>query len=202
MPSQSPRKRAFIIYGRGGYPAEAWQPWLKRELTRRGYQVALPTMPNADHPDMLEWLHLIAKLVGEPDRETVLVGHSLGCQAVLRYLEVVGAMGKAVRATVIIAGSLPPELSIAEARKKVGADDALLPWFTLGVDTRKVKAAAGRCTVILSEDDPYIPVKKAVATFRKQLNPTIIMKSGHGHFNEDDDITELPEALAAIVSGQ
>jgi predicted alpha/beta hydrolase family esterase len=202
MPKKPRCKRAFIIYGRGGYPTEAWQPWLKRELSRRGYRVTLPTMPNADHPDMLEWLHLISKLVGEPDGETVLVGHSLGGQAVLRYLEIVGAMGKAVGATVIIAGSLPPELSIAEARKKVKGDNVLLPWFTLGVEAPKVKAAAGRCTVILSEDDPYIPVRQAVAAFRKQLNPTIVMKSGQGHFNEDDGLTELPEALEAIIHGR
>ena len=28
-------KRAFIIHGWDGYPAEGWFPWLKRELEKK-----------------------------------------------------------------------------------------------------------------------------------------------------------------------
>jgi len=44
------RERAFIIHGYLGYPTEAWLPWLKAMLEKRGYQVWLPAMP---HPDRL-----------------------------------------------------------------------------------------------------------------------------------------------------
>jgi hypothetical protein len=60
-------KRAFIIHGYLGYPEEPWQPWLKVELERRGFEVALPKMPRADHPTISEWIGFIAKLVGQPD---------------------------------------------------------------------------------------------------------------------------------------
>jgi predicted alpha/beta hydrolase family esterase len=193
-------KRAFIIHGYMSFPGEAWLPWLKRELVKRGYRVALPAMPNPDRPNRLAWIRFIAKLVGEPDGETVMVGHSLGCQAVIRYLETLGAAGKAVGKTVLVAGSFPPNLSLAEAKAKAGDNPALLPWFTVPVDARKVKRAAGRCTLILSEDDPYIPVKKARATVRAKLNPTIIIEQGKGHFNEDDKITRLPSALKAVLA--
>jgi predicted alpha/beta hydrolase family esterase len=193
-------KRAFIIHGYMSFPGEAWLPWLKRELVKRGYRVKLPAMPTPNRPSRLGWIRFIAKLVGEPDSETVMIGHSLGCQAVIRYLETLGAAGKGVGKTVLVAGNFPPNLSLAEAKAKTGGNAALLPWFTVPVDARKVKKAAGRCTMILSEDDPYIPVKQARATLRAKLNATIIIEHGKGHFNEDDEITRLPAALKAVLA--
>jgi len=192
-------KRAFIIHGYKSYPEEAWLPWLRVELEGRGYQVALPKMPHPSRPTVAEWIGFITKLVGEPDKRTVMIGHSLGCQAVLRYLETLGAAGKSVGRTVLVAGSFPPNLSVAEAREKVGGNRALLAWFTTPVDPKKVKRAAGKCTMILSDDDPYIPVKHARATFRDKLDPKIVIEHGKGHFNEDDKITALPSALKAAL---
>jgi hypothetical protein len=72
------RERAFIIHGYLGYPAEAWLPWLKAMLEKRGYQVWLPAMPHPDRPAIPEWTDFIGKLVGEPDAKTVIIAHSLG----------------------------------------------------------------------------------------------------------------------------
>jgi hypothetical protein len=49
-------KRAFIIHGYLSFPEEAWLPWMKCELERRGYQTALPAMPNPNAPVICEWL--------------------------------------------------------------------------------------------------------------------------------------------------
>ncbi len=193
------RKRAFIIHGYQSFPEEAWLPWLKRELRKKGYQVSLPAMPRPGRPSLPVWIRFVAKLVGEPDQATVMVGHSLGCQAVLRYLETIGAAGKSVRRTVLVAGGFPGGMPLAEAKRRAHGNRALLPWFTVKVDPRKVKRAAGRCTVILSSDDPYIPVAKAQRAFRTKLAAKVILKKGGGHFNEDDAITELPAALKAAT---
>lgn len=193
-------RRAFIIHGYLSYPEEAWLPWLRNELRKRGYEVALPAMPRPARPSLPGWIKFITQLVGEPDDETVLIGHSLGCQAVIRYLETLGAAGRSVKKTVLVAGSFPPNLSLAEAKERVGEHRALLAWFTVPVDPRLVKKAAGKCTMILSDNDPYIPLRAARATFRARLNPRIIVEKGKGHFNEDDRITELPSALRAVLS--
>jgi predicted alpha/beta hydrolase family esterase len=191
--------RVFIIHGYLSHPEEAWLPWLKRELEQRGCSVSLPAMPHPDHPVISEWIDFIAALIGEPDNETLIVGHSLGCQAVLRYLESVSA-GKSVRKAILVAGTFPIQRTAEEALKTAGGDRVLLPWFSTGVDASKVKAAAGECTVILSDNDPYIDLPVAIATFRAALNPTLITVPGGGHFNEDDHWMELPEALAAITA--
>jgi predicted alpha/beta hydrolase family esterase len=194
-------RRAFIIHGYLSNPKEAWLPWLQGELEKRGYLVSLPAMPHPDRPVISEWIDFIAKLVGEPDNGTTLIGHSLGCQGVLRYLETVGAAGKSVAKTVLVAGIFPTGMSLADADMETGGDAALDPWFSHGLDPANVKKAAGNCTVILSDDDPYIPVDQAKAVFRATLNPQIIIEHGHGHFNEDDQVLELPSVLAAVIMG-
>ena len=191
--------RAFIIHGYLSYPEEAWLPWLKVELEKKGYVVALPAMPSPDAPVISEWIAFVARLVGEPDGQTVMVGHSMGCQAVIRYLETLGAAGKAVARTVLVAGGFPPGLPAAEADAKIGPK-VLRPWFTTAVDAAEVKKAAGKCTVILSADDPYIDVPRATALLRAKLDPRFVIESGKGHYNEDDKVTELPAALDAAIS--
>jgi predicted alpha/beta hydrolase family esterase len=194
------RDRAFIIHGYLGYPQEAWLPWLKSELEKRGYDVSLPAMPRPDRPSVPEWLEFITRLVGEPDKGTVMVGHSLGSQAVVRYLEFLGAADKAVGKTVLVASSFPTGLSAAEAEQAAGEDRALIPWFTIGAEPGKVRKAAGRCTVILSDDDPIVGFGEAKASFETNLEAQIIVEHGKGHLNEDSGLTELPSVLRAVVS--
>ena len=82
-------KKVYIIHGWEGYPEENWFPWLKRELESRGFEVYVPQMPNADSPRIAKWVPAIAKLVEKPDQDTYFVGHSMGCQAIARYLETI-----------------------------------------------------------------------------------------------------------------
>jgi uncharacterized protein len=192
-------ERAFIIHGYMGYPEEAWLPWLRRELEKRGYQVSLPAMPDPDRPTIKEWVDFIAALVGEPDQQTVLVGHSIGAQGVMRYLERLGAAGKSVRTTVLVASGFPSGLSTEEARKMAEGDEVLMPWLAIGVDPSLVKKAAGTCTVILSDDDPFIDIERAKASFREDLGAQLVIEHGKGHMNDDSGITELPSALLAAV---
>jgi len=193
-------ERAYIIHGYLSYPQEAWLPWLKIELEKRGYDVCLPSMPHPDRPAIPEWIDFIAKIVGEPDQNTALIGHSLGCHAVLRYLESLGAAGKSVKKTVLVASSFPIATPPKQAQEIAGDDPALLPWFTTGLDPEKVQKAAGKCTVILSDDDPFIPVEQAKASYQGNLDAKIIIEHGKGHFNEDDGLTELPSVLEAVIS--
>ncbi len=193
-------KRAFIIHGYLGYAAEAWQPWLKVELEKRGYLVALPEMPHADRPTIPEWIEFISKLVGRPDDRTVMIGHSLGGQAVLRYLESLAGNGQSVGKTILIASNFPTGMSTKAANERTGGDRTLQPWLTIAVDPEKVRKASGPCTVILSDNDPIIPLEEAKASFQANLGARIIVEHGKGHMNEDDKLTELPSALAAVLS--
>jgi predicted alpha/beta hydrolase family esterase len=122
LESDAMTRRVFILHGYQGYPEEGWFPWLKLELEKAGYEVALPRMPNPDHPVIAEWIEFIAGLVGEPDQGTTLVGHSIGGQAVVRYLERLGATGEAVGTTVLVATNFPTRPVPGSPEKRFFAD--------------------------------------------------------------------------------
>jgi predicted alpha/beta hydrolase family esterase len=83
-------------------------------------------------------------------------------------------------------------MSPEEADRRIEGDEVLKPWLTSRVDPAKVRVAAGKCTVILSDNDPYILVDEAKSSFQGNLAAKIIIEHGRGHFNEDDNITEPP----------
>ena len=114
-------KRCFIIHGWDGSPEEDWYPWLKQELEKKGFQVTVPAMPETNAPKIETWVTHLVRAVGQVDENTFLVGHSIGCQTILRYLEQL-PMGQRVGGVVLVAGWVhrlngdlsPEELIIAK----------------------------------------------------------------------------------------
>ena len=81
-------KKVYIVHGWGGSPiSEPWFNWLIEELERKRYFVDIFDMPNTDNPKIEEWVKFLEKKVKHPDKDTFFVGHSIGCQTILRYLE-------------------------------------------------------------------------------------------------------------------
>src|SRR3989338_9637261 len=81
------QKRVFIIHGWDGYPEEGIFPWLKEELQNRGFTVSNPAMPEPLNPQIGTWVSFLKKQIGTPGKDTILIGHSIGAQTILRYLE-------------------------------------------------------------------------------------------------------------------
>src|SRR3989344_4404088 len=44
-------------------------------------------MPNTDKPKINAWISHLKKIIGKPNKDTILIGHSIGCQTIMRYLE-------------------------------------------------------------------------------------------------------------------
>ena len=97
-------KRVFVVHGWGGLPSHGWYPWMKKELEARGLEVRVPEMPNTNVPTIKEWIPFLAKTVKKADKDTYFVGHSIGCQTILRYLQTID--GK-IGGVVLVAGWLP-----------------------------------------------------------------------------------------------
>ncbi|MEK7622073.1 MAG: alpha/beta hydrolase [Patescibacteria group bacterium] len=188
-------KRAFIIHGWGGDPEEGWFPWLKRELEKNGFVVKVPAMPDTDNPKIGIWVPYLANLIGKPDEETFLIGHSIGCQTILRYLESL-PLGTKIDSVVLVAGWVhrldgdlsPAELMIAK------------PWIETPLDLAKVKRGAKHFTAIFSDNDEFTRLTaENEEIFKNQLGATVIEEHGKGHFSGSDDIKELPSALATVI---
>jgi predicted alpha/beta hydrolase family esterase len=185
-------KRVFIIHGWGGYPEEAWFLWLKGELEKRGIQAVVPQMPDASAPVIEKWVPYLAELVGTPDTETFLIGHSIGVSTIMRYLERIDSLIGGVVGVAgwfnLIPGSIggPEEEAIAK------------PWLETMVDTEKIKVVCPKFTAIFSDNDPYVPISDA-EIFRKRLNAKIIIEHNRGHMGGSDNLKEFPLVLEEIL---
>ena len=185
------KKRVFIVHGWDGSSSEGWFPWLKKELESRGYDVTAPDMPETEAPEINKWIPLLSSLVGVPDEHTYFVGHSIGGNTILRYLESVSP--QKVGGAVLVApyfGNVVLEEGEAETIAE--------PWLSKPIDFAKVKETAKNIVVILSDNDRWVPVGNK-DFFHEALSPKIIVESGKGHFSEGDGVTELPSALQAVL---
>ncbi len=80
-------KKVYIIHGWGGSPEEPMHRWFKQELEKRGFEVVMPRMPSPEEPKIKDWVAKLNQVVKNPDKNTLFVGHSIGCQTIMRYLE-------------------------------------------------------------------------------------------------------------------
>lgn len=180
------RKRAFFIHGWGGSPEEAWRPWLRERLEEKEFIVINLSMPNTDYPQMNEWVEVLNDAVGTPDKNCYFVGHSLGCITILRFLENL-PQSKKVGGALLIA-AFTDDLKIEEIKN----------FFTKNINWEKIKKHCDNFTVILSDNDSYVPLFYR-DIFREKLKAKIIIEHNSGHFSKADGTKELPVALREIL---
>lgn len=189
-------KRVFIVHGWDGYPEEGWFPWLKAELEKRGFNVAVPQMPHPERPTIDDWVSALARAVGTPDKDTFFVGHSIGCQTVMRYLAGLPAKIK-VGGVLFVAGFF--ELQNMEDSD---SDAIARPWLSNPLDTDKVKTLLeGRVYALFSPTDRWVPIINKTY-FEQRLNAHTFVIEGKGekgHFSGSDGVTQLPKALELVL---
>src|SRR3989338_307101 len=143
-------KRVFIVHGWGGRPDEAWFPWIKKELEDKGYKVFIPAMPETDEPKMELWIPFLSQLVGKPDLNTFFVGHSIGCQTIIRYLETLPE-GTKIGGAVFVAGWVNISYFGAQEEKRIAG-----PWVNTPRDDEKIKRTVNKAIAIFSDNDPVV----------------------------------------------
>lgn len=186
----STSKRVFLIHGWEGYPENCWFPWLKKELEKNSFEVTVPAMPHPKNPTIEDWVSHLASVVGEPDENTYLVGHSIGCQTILRYVE---QLQKPVGGVVCVAGFFRL-LYLATEEEKILAK----PWLETPLDYNKIKSNANKIIAIFSDDDPDVDLGDK-ELFEKHLGAKTIVEHQKGHFSDDVGVKELPSALGAVL---
>src|SRR3989344_3065372 len=191
-------KRVFIIHGWDGFPEEGWFPWLKAQLETKGYKVIGPQLPEPDNPRIYNWIPAIKKAVGKVDEQTYFVGHSMGCQAIARFLESLPKNVK-VGGVVFVAGYFK-RLTGLEDDPQVQETDK--HWLTAPLNLSKVKSHLPKSIAIFSNDDPWVPLDNQ-DDFRAKLGSKIIVEHNMGHFSASDYFTKkvkkLPVALKAVL---
>lgn len=182
-------KRVIMVHRWAGGPTDDWRAWLSDELKKLGYQVLMPEMPDRDTPVIEKWVSHLAHTVGEPDTETYFIGHSIGCQTILRYLE---TLTQPVGGAIFVAGWFNLENLEDEETEQVAK-----PWLTRPIDSDKIKNVLLKSTLLISDNDPYGAFETNKEKF-SELGSQIMVIPGAGHFTTEDGYDTFPELLAEV----
>ena len=182
-------KKVVIVHCWEGTPEYCWYPQTKKELEELGFVVEVPAMPDAENPNMQTWVPTLASRVGEPNESVYLVGHSIGCAAIMRYLESLPENQK-VGGVVFVAGFVD-DLGYKE----------LANFFETPINLAKIKTRANKFVAIHSDNDPFVPLNHG-GIFKEQLGAELIVKQNMGHFsgpiNNEESCVSLPDVTQAI----
>ena len=188
----SMQKRIFIVHGWDGSPQNCWFPWLKNKLEEKGFFVEAPAMPNPEIPEVKSWVSCLRNAVGETDENTYFVGHSIGCQTILRYIEQLPAESR-VGGVVCVAGFFRLLHLETDEEKEIAK-----PWLETQMDFEKIKKHTNKIIAIFSDDDPDVDLGDK-ELFKTYLNAKTIVEHRKGHFSDDAGIKELSSALEAVL---
>ena len=186
--------KVYIVHCWDGTKDDGWYPWLDKELTNDNTTVYRFNMPNTDKPVIEEWVSFLDKQVSDLDENTYFVGHSIGCQTILRYLQSKDITN--IGGIVLVAPWLNLlDYAIEEEESYIVAK----PWLTTPIDFEKVKKFTSNITCIFSDDDYFVSLSQK-EEFEKLLNAKTIVVNNKGHISEEDNVFELKEILDACNS--
>ncbi len=171
-------KRVIIVHRWEGGSHDDWRPWIKTGLENMGYEVIVPDMPDTDVPVIKKWVGKLAEVVGAPNSETYFIGHSIGCQTILRYLETVDAQ---VGGALFVAGWFNLENLEDERVAQIAK-----PWIDTPIDIQKIKTVLPKSILLISKDDPYGAFQENVDKFSQFVTHTSVFDHA-GHFTESKD---------------
>lgn len=183
-------KRVIIVHGWGGDSNCGWMKWLQAHLALRGVKVSAPEMPDKEHPKIDLWVSHLKKIVGVPDKDTYFVGHSIGCQTIIRYLESLPSSVK-VGGAVFVGGFFALNYESKEEK------EIATPWIKTKINFDKVNEKTNNFIAVFSDNDPYVPLENA-DLFKKNLGAKVIIEKNQGHFIENET-NEIPIVLNELL---
>jgi hypothetical protein len=184
-------KTALIVHGWGGSPDEKQLVYLKRELEESKIDVVSPNMPNPEVPTIKEWIGTLQKIAIEPEK-AILIGHSVGCQTILRYLDSVKGKKKFAGIFLIAPWSKIKPGILSQEEKEIA-----LPWETTKLELKNAKNKSKFFGIFYSVNDPFVSVDDALMLTR-ELNAVAYNLGEKGHLDESSSVNELPEVLDII----
>lgn len=180
------KKSIIIIHGWADKPTTGWINWLTNKLSRAGYDVVAPQMPNPVAPKIKDWVAAIDRASrGRLNRRTVLIGHSLGCFALMRFLESKPSSLRVGKLILVAGFSLPKD-------KKV------VKFFLPEPNYSKIRTQVKYIYSVYSGDDKFVP-KSASLSLNQSLGGRAVRDRGKGHFIGQLDTKELPSVYKLAI---
>ena len=175
--------KIILIHGNGdSWPKENWLPPVARKLAKlEGVKVIFRRFPDPVLARAKYWLPFIKKLGA--DANTILVGHSSGAVAAMRYAEKNKILG-----SILVAACYT---DLGDPREKVSRYyDKPWKWDKIRKNQKWIVQFA-------SVDDRFIPITEA-RFVHKKLKTEYHEFKHQGHFSSWDKKTDFPQ-IAAII---
>ncbi len=163
------KNKILILHGWNASAREHWFPKAKEFFQKEGYHVEVPTLPGNYFPKKDEWLKVIENIVKEDG--WILIGHSMGGVAILRFLE--KSPYKAKQAILVATPFEPMSFKPIEN------------FFDAPFDWQKIKQNCPKFDVINESDDPAVPFEHG-KNFAKHLEGEFHQQIGFSHFHSFD----------------
>lgn len=178
-------KKVFLIHGQSGSPNGGWRPYLMTELQKLDVYACAPAMPSTNRVVCEEWVQEIARHVeGNKEDEIYLIGHSLGCPAILHFLE--------QTATTNIKGVI---LVSSPSEKITDAD--VIGFLQSPINFEKILSTVPKFAVIHGDDDPVVPLQNGGFLADKLRCDLVVIHNGK-HLNGSAGFYQLPECLEEL----
>ena len=182
-------KKIYLVHCWDGTSSDGWYPWLEEKINDQNIKLFKFDMPNTANPKIEEWVDYLNSKVDLLNEETYFIGHSIGCQTILRYLE--------TKEITKIGGILfvAPWLDLLpEAIEDEDSYNTAQPWINTPIDFEKVRQFTNNISCIFSDNDYFVSIEQE-KEFRNKLNAKTVIVNNKGHISQDDDVYELQEIL-------
>jgi pimeloyl-ACP methyl ester carboxylesterase len=169
--------KAILIHGNGGGTAgDIWLPSVERDLRALGLDVINRTFPDNVKARASVWLPFLDELGA--DEHTLLVGHSSGAVAAMRYAETHRLGGS------ILIGVCHTDLG--------DPGEAASGYYRAPWNWARIRDNQPWIAIFHSIDDPLIPVAEA-RFVAAQLRCSYFELAGRGHFTDSNELPEVAE---------
>lgn len=174
--------KVIFIHGNGGSTTDDnWFPSVRKELEALGLEVIAQNFPDPIEAKSSVWLPYISSLGA--DESTILIGHSSGAVAAMRFAEKNKILG-----SILVSASCT---DLGEENEKMSG------YFNDPWDWGKIKNHQKWIIQFASTDDPYIPIAEA-RYIHEKLQTDYHEYNNQGHFGWDKGKKEFPELVKAI----
>lgn len=175
--------KVIVIPGNGGgTPLDNWFPYVKLRLEKLEVEVIAQDFPDSVLARAEYWLPFIQKLGA--DENTILIGHSSGAVAAMRFAEEYRILGS------VLVGGYYTDLGLDD-EKQSGYFDADWDW-------ERIKKNQKFIIQFNSKDDPWIPIEEA-RFIHKKLDTEYYEYDHEGHFGSGGKpYLEFPKLIEVV----
>jgi len=150
---------------------DAWYPWLKGELDKRGHVLLTADFPEND--DLEGWRKKVQEHLKFMDGNSMIIGHGFGAEVALKVLEF---KSRTIAAVFLVAGKLGDEQ----------------------YDFDNIKSKSREFFVYASDDDKVVPAE-STAHLSEMLGESVLHIQEAGHFDKITEFEDLLIDIISVL---